>query len=341
MYRWVHSSWLALVAGGAREREVLMTIVRLSCLSVTSALAVLLAGCPTIIECEDDEHYDGTRCVPYDSGMPGDAPGDAGAGDVPCGGCTAPLVCDTATGECEECLGDDASSCGVGGNACVDNTCVACDGNEDCTEVEASLCTAGNECTGCGGDDDCTHLTATPVCDEASNTCVACTIDTEAARCGANSCDPARGMCTTTPRTSVGPCEACVADSECIVAGNRCVPMEFMGTARAGGYCLAPVAGGCTRPFGVPTPARASLSGATAEAYCGISEGVTTCEAVLDLVDDAECTNSDACGVAGLDDGRCETVNGFAGRCTYTCSLSNNCPTGAACPGTDSYCGAP
>jgi hypothetical protein len=117
--------------------------------------------------------------------------------------------------------------------------------------------------------------------------------------------------------------------------------MRFMGTDRDGGYCLPQFDLGCMRPFTTPTDARSSLSGAAAETYCGVDETSTTCEAVLDLIDDASCTSDDDCGAAGVMDGRCETVNGVANRCTYSCTAATQCAAGFMCPAiADTYCGA-
>jgi hypothetical protein len=310
-------------------------------LTVPRTLAALCGLIATIVGCPGPpDLLDGGR----DGGI-GDAPGldapnvatDAG----PCGVCsgTTPL-CDEVSGNCVECLG--TGDCGGSTPACVMGSCVACDDNADCTSPTASTCdTTANTCGGCEADADCTHLSATPVCNEASNTCVACTADTEAARCGANSCNPATFACTSTPRTSVTTCGACVSDTECRNADERCVPMEFMGAARTGGYCLKQLDTGCAQPFTTPTPARASLSGAAAEVYCGLVETVTTCEAVLALINNDGCTTDDDCGAPGLADGRCELVNGVANKCTYGCTAASQCESGFMCPVVaDRYCGA-
>ena len=139
-------------------------------------------------------------------------------------------------------------------------------------------------------DADCTHLTGTTVCDDTgvAGVCGECNAGNETA-CSANSCDPATFECTTTPRTSVRRCGACVADSECMNADDRCVPMDFMGAAH-GSYCLKQADTGCAAPFTTPTASVVSTSGAVAEIYCGIDQVGTTCEAVLDLQDDSPCT---------------------------------------------------
>jgi hypothetical protein len=295
---------------------------------------------------------------------------DAGPPDAgPCG-MTCPAatpVCDVATGNCVECTAAEDGACEDATPVCnaATNTCVACVASTDCTDTPSTpVCdTAANSCVACVANADCTSLTA-PQCNTATNACVPCTADAACtgrtgttvcdvagggecvqctvaneAPCGANSCNPATNTCTTTPRGSVLTCRACTADSECTV-DNRCVPMNFDGTPRAGGYCLKRGATGCVAPYRVPSDARVSLSGASAEVYCGVNEAVTTCEAVLDLIDDRACApaTDDDCGVPGLNDGRCRTVGGRANRCTYSCGTAADCPAGRAC--TSSYCGS-
>jgi hypothetical protein len=194
-------------------------------------------------------------------------------------------------------------------------------------------------------DGDCMHLAGAQVC--SSGTCVQCTPANETA-CGANSCNPATHQCTTTPRGSVDTCEPCVADSEC-TGGNqsdpdqRCVPMEFQTVLRAGGFCLRRGSKTCTNPYQIPITA-VSLSGAASEAYCGINEDVTRCEAVLDLVHSRACPDGQdsSCGCARDTDGKC-TESGHGGlcrtvglnpkQCTYECGTDNQCPAGLTCVG--------
>src|SRR5690606_25812214 len=203
--------------------------------------------------------------------------------------------------------------------------CVACLDDGDCATASAPRCDGG-ECKPCASDAHCAGVTGKPLCDTATGACVECTAADESA-CGDKSCDPATHRCTDTERGSRARCQSCVADSEC-QEDYRCVPMEFRGEAREGGYCLKIAATGCSKPLTVPTPARVSLSGAAAAVYCGVSEGRTTCEAVLDLFANRPCPGGtdEECGVAGLDDARCETVNFVANRCTYACSLTSQCP---------------
>jgi hypothetical protein len=121
--------------------------------------------------------------------------------------------------------------------------------------------------------------------------------------------------------------------------------MTFQGTPRDGGYCLKTFASGCARPYTVPTtPPRVSLSGAEAAQYCGINEAVTTCEALLDLATNKDCTTDTDCGAEGLDDARCETVSLVMNKCTYGCAgVDAECPPTRACGTTtgNEYCGGP
>ena len=58
--------------------------------------ALSLTACPSDPECTDGFTWNGERCVAEDvDGSVADGGTDVG-GDVPCGGCTAPLVCTDA-----------------------------------------------------------------------------------------------------------------------------------------------------------------------------------------------------------------------------------------------------
>lgn len=264
--------------------------------------------------------------------------GTAGADgcDASCGGATP--ACNSETSECVECL--DGDDCDDGLCDLETHTCVECLDHGDCTDASAARC-AGGECVRCTASSQCAGISGKEVCDEPAGACVECTAHDESA-CGANSCNPATNQCTETERGSRARCRSCVADSECH-EDYRCVPMEFQGEPREGGYCLKVGSTGCSEPFMVPTPARASLSGADPAVYCGVSESRTTCEAVIDLLANKSCSGGVSdCGVPGLDDARCETVNLGLNRCTYACDATNQCPNSFNCgdPPND-YCGAP
>jgi hypothetical protein len=254
--------------------------------------------------------------------------------------CVAPTaVCDTAGDHaCVGCVAE--ADCAAGGTHCetTSRACVACLDSTQCGTGAAARCdTTTHACTTCATSGDCAHLTGTPVCG-AGGLCVQCTAADETA-CGANSCNPGASTCTSTPRASVATCRACVADSECTSTSDRCVPMEFMGASH-GSYCLRQGSAVCARPYTVPTPARASTSGAAATASSGVDETQTTCEAVRALVDDSGCVTAVDCGATGLADGQCQTVNLVPLRCTYACGGASQCPSGFACGGAG-YCGSP
>jgi hypothetical protein len=258
-----------------------------------------------------------------------------------CAGRPSASFCEPATHTCTACRdGVDADCSNVPGlNVCQTGTCVQCAGTRRaaCGEA-AAACSASFACEGCKADADCQRLGK--VCDEAAGSCVACTVDSEAVQCGAKSCNPATHACTQTDRASVDLCSRCVADSEC-KPDHRCVPMNFQGANR-GGYCMKRLSSGCSLPFGVMIT-RASLSGATAEEYCGIAEGSASCEAVLARLSDRLCADgqSSQCGAEGA---VCGNVNGLTPpRCTYACQTSVECPDLVPCPtaGTDKYCGKP
>lgn len=291
------------------------------------------------------------------AGSAGDAAagnsGEAGAGGTasePCDGlCTgAKPICDEPADACVECL--KAQDCTSATKKKCDATqCVECTEAADCSSAAASRC-QDHACAKCQTNDDCKHIAGKGVCDD--GTCVACTVADESA-CSGKSCDPATKTCTNTTLGSIGTCKVCVSDSECI-GGNktdpdaRCVPMQFEGAPREGGFCLRRVAKTCARPFKTPFSA-VSLSGAQSEAYCGIDQDNVRCEAVLDLINAATCSDGQAssCGCARDNDGNCidagagglcETVGVDAKRCTYACGLADQCPTGTNCTIDDPYC---
>jgi hypothetical protein len=304
--------------------------------------------------------------------------GAAGAGGAPpcdgtCSGTTP--VCDTDTNACVECVSksdcQDAAkpACDSSTNTCVQCTgdtdctnaatplcdlttqqCVACLQQSDCKTAAASACNAG-ACTACTADAECSNIAGKGVCD--AGICVQCTVPKESV-CSGKSCNPATNACTTTAVGSVTSCQPCLADSEC-VGGNqadpdaRCVPMTFMGAARPDGFCLRRVSKGCARPYQISISAT-SLSGAASEAYCGIDQDSTRCEAVLDLVAGNVCSDGQdtSCGctrdsggacVAAGQGGLCRTVGVNAKQCTYPCGTTPQCPTGTTCGGSSTtYC---
>ncbi|HET9955903.1 MAG TPA: hypothetical protein VFQ61_15440 [Polyangiaceae bacterium] len=308
----------------------------------------------------------------------GGAGGEAGGGGAPvvipcngaCGGATP--VCDEELGKCVECVSAedcsdgvceptsrtcvecvDSSQCGEDRTYCdaKKNVCVHCLEDKDCSDPSASRCVA-NECTACATNADCRHLDGKGVCD--AKECVQCSV-TDESPCDGNSCNPARRECTETPVGTRADCEPCVADSECVGGDStdpdrRCVPMEFKGVKREGGFCLRRVAKECQRPYLIGLAAE-SLSGAPSENYCGIDHENVRCEAILDLSPSARaCTAGDdaTCGcerdangncLAPGEGGLCRDFVTVKNRCTYRCGNNDDCPDGKKCGGDPvKYC---
>jgi hypothetical protein len=228
--------------------------------------------------------------------------------------------------------------------------CVECLNTNDCSAAGTARC-AGGRCRPCTKDIDCAHIPGKNVCSAGS--CVQCT-EASSSACGTHSCDPRLQQCTKTLLGSVGLCQKCVSDRECI-GGNqadpdaRCTPMTFQDTVRAEAFCLRRAVKTCTRPFVQLPDAVASLSGASPEKYCGVDPLTTRCEAVLDLIEARTCANgqASACGCPRNADGACTapgsgavcgTVSGVANSCTYACGTVNDCPTGRTCSIDLPYC---
>lgn len=289
-----------------------------------TALALLAAGCTAGVACPAGFVQQGSLCLEADAG--GGADGGSCGGR--CTGATPFCVADA----CVACR--SSTDCRAEASICrpSDHACVACTTSIDCTAPAAAVCdVARGTCGACSRDGDCAHLGSGLHC--TGGACVECSVLDESA-CGANSCDPATGRCTSTPRASVAPCGACLADSECMT-GQRCVPMTFMGTPRPGGFCLSPAGTAGCGACGSLTPPRASLSGAAAETYCGVAEDYATCESVRDANAYVHCATDGDCGAAGLPDARCQATT-----CVSGCSVSCQCPGGFgySCR-ADHFCG--
>ena len=291
-------------------------------------------------------HKGGTGGIASASSSTG---GKAGASTTaPCSGaCTGTKpICDTDKNECVECTKKE--DCTGDATKPVCNTtkgaCVACNENNDCKDATASRCdTSTNTCSACSIDDDCEQIDGKGIC--SVGVCVQCTVANEkACSSGANSCNPKTNSCTGTAKGSVDICRSCLADSECIGENTasptvRCVPMTFgANLVSHGSYCLqrrASVA--CASPFAV-LMSSASVSGATAEDYCAVSQAATTCEAVLDMIAAKTCTGDDAqCGNGG---GLCKQSASTGDlRCTIPCGMATECTGSLMCNlPTTPYC---
>lgn len=253
-----------------------------------------------------------------------------------CAGLPSTSACDEVTHQCRACTADAECSNIPGRAVCQAGTCVQCAGSKRaaCGEDRPACSTTSFMCETCKADSDCSRFNK--VCDEASAKCVECTVDSEAARCGMRSCNPATFTCTQTNRGSVDVCLPCLADSEC-VSNHRCIALTF-GGASQGGFCLRQESATCVEPYSTRIT-RASLSRAASANYCGFSEQRTSCPAIRALLSNRACPNgSTDCDAPGA---MCGTVGTLMQRCTYACTLSAECPAAAPCPtaGTNRYCG--
>lgn len=204
-----------------------------------------------------------------------------------------------------------------------------------CVE-ETPLChEETGQCVQCLTSDDC----GDQVCDPESLRCVDCTPETEEERCGTFSCSRLTQSCTTTPRGLRGTCDPCEADSECST-GRRCVLHTFQ-DEDVGYFCfLDHEEGGCgdtvpmRRPYRRVVPL-SSIDGIDST-YCLPPSG-TTCQGLRDT-QSKNCTESDECGVAGLDDGYCPTSGTGAGLCSYLCAGTVDCLSLLECSDTPAHC---
>jgi hypothetical protein len=257
------------------------------------------------------------------------------------------------SGACVPCATDQKRLCTGAAPACdpKTNACVGCVEDRDCPSEKSAACQPNRTCSVCSEDADCSRFGK--VCDSRKGICVQCRLETEEsdcrtdkacdakmADCAGTACDPKTFTCSTKTRGTVGTCQSCVADSEC-VASHRCIPLFFgegENKKTLDGYCMKQATSGCARPYGTPI-VRESLSGKTAESYCGLAEAVATCEARAALVENKPCSGSDdSCGAPG---GLCKTVNFIADSCTYACRNALDCPAQIPCGGPEdaTYCG--
>jgi hypothetical protein len=260
------------------------------------------------------------------------------AGDADCADRAGTTRCDTSTGprggECVQCL--DHAGCSNPTPECDDGECSACTGNA--------------ACAGRGGDADVCNLRADAA---TAGHCVECTEATEAAKCDDNACNQATGACTNVLRGSVLPCNACVADSQCMAA-SKCVPFEFDGET-IGTFCFledgpstnCADVDGTRRPYS-RSEALTSIDGDGGN-FC---LPVTTCRAVDDATGSTprSCmsgsgTDNGLCGMPNVNDGYCPDSGPAMGKCSYICQQHADCPesgaTSCAGPATQKFCQAP
>lgn len=311
-------------------------------------LSLLASSCTRTVTCAEEPGHAfcddaGARDAgPPDGGEdasaldagPRDGGEDAAARDAgACAACDAGRCVD---GGCVECTAEtEDTDCDVDAPRCNEATgiCVACIANEDCSNATRPLC-VDFACRGCEPGPECAAFDASrPVC-LGTGECVECTVS-EPDACGGNPCTTAN-RCSAYVAGTRRACESCDTDASCADAEHYCVPMQYAGVDRPGGYCLEAVSAGCEQPFSIATPVRATLSEVTGLTFCGINETLATCEAVRALLDNQPCPdgNDDECPESGL----CRTVGVLPDRCTYRCSNPEQCMDPTESPGR-STCG--
>ena len=137
-----------------------------------------------------------------------------------------------------------------------------------------------------------------------------------------------------------------MSDSDCEAPKHRCVEMYYDGKRfpdEQQGFCLQVATievelddgvyeidddpSNCESPFTTILIKRPSLSGGRIQNYCGLNDLRTTCFAFRAFEIEEECPSGrdDECPAGGLcrtfDDGG-KTVN----RCTYECTMDQQCP---------------
>lgn len=318
-------------------------------------LALVLTGCPetTLVCGAGNVRGPDGGCFPDQSPELDGGRSDAGDGGTVDSGFDGGVVCEPACADTLHCVdlgsGDpgcvectDTIACG-GGLVCVNNTC-QCDGHDDCDEA-TPICDDGT-CRECGASTECADRDeGTPVC--TAGQCRECGLTDQSACTGAATCNLVTGQCDGFSADDRGICESCTNDNQC--EGNaRCVRLEYpLGTPHTApgeegsGYCLSPMTGACPRPY-TTTITSGSLGDSATTQFCAINQGLTTCEAVLALLDEVACDTS-ACPDGGL----CRRIAGTE-RCTYRCGSGSQCldtilrPNESTCGNSgsgDAYCG--
>lgn len=292
--------------------------------SCSIALALLGACAETAPACSMPGYvWNGAECLPDPSldASTRDAadafvPADAGPCDPACIGGEVCAEIDEGVFDCVQCGSD--TDCGD--RFCVSNTCVDCRGHDDCTDPEVAQCSPTGSCVPCSNSGQCAG-TGGSICDTslATPTCVECNLGNSTACTAGETCDLLAGRCVTL--TNRQNCETCSNDLQC-ASGLRCIRMEYpTGTPRDTGHCLAIASPSCPEQHFAQPIDRSSINGIPGT-YCGVNEALTTCEAVLALETNEECTSDAECPESGL----CRTVGVLPGmRCTYRCSSATQC----------------
>ncbi len=255
-------------------------------------LTILIFGFSLIWGCTSTPEYPASDAAQTgdDAGPTSDATADGNSEPDagPCGGgCVAPTpVCEESSGECVACVGDDDCTDGVCAD---DNTCVACLGDGDCDE---GVCdTDANACVECVDDAQCDG--ETPACDVDNNECVQCVEHAQCAEVGASACG------------DDNTCQACAASEECghlddtpacDIDAGECVECTVDDESACNGNSCDPATNTCT-----DTPTDSVDT-------CG------TCRADSECAGDMRCVPLDFDGQR-LDDGYCLEVRPDGGTC--------------------------
>ncbi|HEX2735729.1 MAG TPA: hypothetical protein VHM70_29215 [Polyangiaceae bacterium] len=258
-----------------------------------------------------------------------------------CSDVSAPHCDDSGT--CAGCSSSDDCTRFSGTAECAveSGKCVECTADENCPTASAAACGDDNTCQACSTDDDCAHIDGKHVCN--AGMCVECTA-TNTAACGGHVCDTrpsgTQFTCSGANPASSGSCDQCVSDAQCM-AGSRCVQTSF-GNTDTGFFCFwkegDPNGKANCLDNGAPFSkgvATTSVDGESAT-YCELR--FTTCDAQDDFLN-TTCSSDAECGIAGLDDGLCRSLEGSM-RCTYQCLANPDC-SGGTCnnnAGTPNYC---
>lgn len=251
--------------------------------------------------------------------------------------------------ECVQCI--YSADCGRGAPVCLENRCVECGRDDDCTTSKASRCDREtNQCVPCNGDGQCAHLSQTPVCNVDHGRCVECTRE-DNALCGARVCNVLEGekgynTCAEHEAGATPACGECVNDAQC-ETGLRCVPEinPFFSDELTGKFHCLPLERELSgnricennRPFNRPFLTKSE--GGVLGTYCRVT--YATCTAFMMFgkkpyivpegeiqQGDAICLSNESCGLPGVGDGVCTTSG-----CTYFCETEMACPGEQACLG--------
>lgn len=224
-------------------------------------------------------------------------------------------VCDTSKKICLGCKGD--TDCRRGFICNKSNVCIAgCRTDNEC--VRGTVCnTNTNKCTQCNTNKDCSA--PTPACDKFGR-CVGCLTDKDCA--AGNKCDATSLTCY--KPGSKEQCQSCSQNSDCRT-GYNCTTARF-NSGRSEKVCTKKCNQDSDCPQGMSCGSffNPRLQGVC---YPRSSNSNKSCKAVVDQ--GKTCTASSGCGLPGVNDSSCSTIQG--GVCVILCTNNNQCSTGYKC----------